>query len=105
MMVISFKRRVLRSFTALLLFVTAVAELCAASEVTQKWKNGPWTNANYFPIAVWVQDPKNAERYKAAGINLYVALWRGPTSNQLALLEKAGMRVICSQNAAALEHT
>jgi hypothetical protein len=69
-----------------------------------KWKNGPPADPNYFPIAVWVQDPKNAERYKAAGINLYVALWRGPTSNQLAALEKAGMPVICSQNARGLEH-
>ena len=69
-----------------------------------QWKNGPPTHPNYFPIAVWVQDPKNAERYKAAGINLYVALWRGPTTNQLAALAKAGMPVICSQNARGLEH-
>ena len=42
-----------------------------------QWKNGPSTNADYFPIGVWVQNPKNAERYKAAGINLFVGLWRG----------------------------
>src|SRR5687767_324085 len=69
-----------------------------------QWKNGPPSDPNYFPIAVWVQDPKNAERYKAAGINLYVALWRGPTTNQLAALAKAGMPVICSQNARGLEN-
>jgi hypothetical protein len=67
-----------------------------------QWTNGISNDPNYFPIAVWVQQPSNAERYKQAGINLYVGLWRGPTSNQLALLQRAGMRVICSQNSFAL---
>jgi hypothetical protein len=67
-----------------------------------RWTNGISSNPNYFPIAVWAQQPSNAERYKQAGINLYVGLWRGPTSNQLALLQRAGMRVICSQNSFAL---
>jgi hypothetical protein len=69
-----------------------------------RWKNGPPTDENYFPIAVWLQSPANAARYKAAGINLYVGLWRGPTSNQLAELQKAGLSVICSQNRAGLEN-
>jgi hypothetical protein len=69
-----------------------------------QWSNGPSTNADYFPIGVWVQNPKNAERYKAAGINLYVGLWRGPTAEQLSALEKAGMRVICAQNPFALSN-
>ena len=67
-----------------------------------RWTKGISSDPNYFPIAVWVQQPSNAERYKHAGINLYVGLWRGPTSNQLALLQRAGMRVICSQNSFAL---
>src|SRR5262249_22760462 len=46
----------------------------------------------------------NAARYKAAGINLYVGLWRGPTEEQLAELKKHGLRVICSQNAVGLRH-
>ncbi|MCI0535666.1 MAG: hypothetical protein L0Z50_10610, partial [Verrucomicrobiales bacterium] len=41
---------------------------------------------------------------KAAGINLYVGLWRGPTTNQLAELQRAGMSVICGQNRAGLEN-
>ena len=69
-----------------------------------QWKNGPPSDAGYFPIAVWLQSPRNAERYKTAGFNLYVGLWRGPTTNQLAELEKAGMPVICSQNARGLEN-
>jgi hypothetical protein len=57
-----------------------------------------------FPIAVWLQNPRNAERFKAAGINLYVGLWRGPTDEQLATLTRAGMRVICAQNEVGLKH-
>ena len=58
----------------------------------------------YFPIAVWLQSPRNAARYQAAGINLYVGLWRGPTAAQLDELRKARMPVICDQNRFALEH-
>ena len=58
----------------------------------------------FFPIAVWVQQPRNAEKFKAAGINLYVGLWNGPTGEQLETLRKFKMPVICHQNAFALEH-
>ena len=74
----------------------------AAQRSTPNWKNGLPADEHYFPIAVWLQDPKNAARYKAAGINLYVGLWRGPTSNQLAELQRAGISVICGQNPAGL---
>ncbi len=57
----------------------------------------------YFPIAVWLQDPRNAPRYQAAGINLYVALWKGPTREELNQLRAAHMPVICTQNAVGLE--
>ena len=68
------------------------------------WKNGPPSEAAYFPIAVWLQQPRNAARYKAAGINLYIGLWKGPTEEQLAELAKAGMPVICDQNEVGLKH-
>ena len=68
-----------------------------------RWENGPPEREDYFPIGVWLQNPRNAERFKAVGINLYVGLWKGPTSSQLADLEKAGMRVVCSQNKMGLE--
>ena len=70
----------------------------------EQWQNGPSTEADYFPIAVWLQQPKNAERFKAAGINLYIGLWKGPTEKQLAELKKADMPVICAQNAVGLKH-
>jgi hypothetical protein len=66
------------------------------------WKRGPRSDTAYFPIAVWLQNPRHAARYKAAGINLYVGLWRGPTAAQLEELKAAGMQVICSQNAVGL---
>ena len=66
------------------------------------WKRGLPTEPSYFPIAVWLQDPANAERYKAAGINLYVGLWKGPTGEQLDQLRRAGISVICGQNEAGL---
>lgn len=69
-----------------------------------RWTHGPAHSANEFPIAVWLQDPSNAGRYKAAGFNLYVALWEGPTEGQLTALKAAGMPVICAQNAVGLAH-
>ncbi len=54
--------------------------------------------------AVWLQDTKNAQKYKDAGINLYVALWKGPTDEQLEALREAGMAVICDQGRAGLAH-
>jgi len=57
-----------------------------------------------FPIAVWCQDPVNAAKFKAVGINLYVALWKGPIEDQLAALKAAGMPVVCDQNEVGLKH-
>ena len=69
-----------------------------------QWENGPPHSADFFPIAVWLQNPANAQRYRQAGINTYVALWRGPTEQQLAELKKAGMKVVCHQNKTALKN-
>ena len=69
-----------------------------------RWPHGPGQDPNYFPIAVWLQAPANAKRYKAAGINMYVGLWKGPTEEQLTELREAGMPVICAQNDVGLKH-
>ncbi len=69
-----------------------------------RWQHGPPTGTDYFPIAVWLQDPANAARYRDAGINLYVGLWDGPTESQLSALAAAGMQVICDQNSVGLRH-
>ncbi len=60
----------------------------------KQWRNGPSADDSYFPIAVWLQSPRNAEAYKAIGINLYVGLWRGPTEEQLKALADAEMPVL-----------
>jgi hypothetical protein len=72
----------------------------AGAAAPAEWLDDP----GIFPIAVWLQNPANATRYKAAGINLYVGLWKGPTEEQLADLTRHGMRVICSQNAVGMMH-
>jgi hypothetical protein len=69
-----------------------------------RWENGPSSDANYFPVAVWLQEPKLAPKYKKAGINLYVGLWKGPTEAQLEALREAEMPVICAQNEIGLQH-
>jgi hypothetical protein len=60
------------------------------------------TEPGFFPIAVWLQAPTNAERYRAIGVNTYVGLWRGPTEEQLDALDKAGIRLICGQSERSL---
>jgi hypothetical protein len=68
----------------------------------ERWSQGIPRDPAFFPLAVWLQAPRNAPRFRDAGINLYVGLWRGPTEAQLAELKSAGMRVICDQNDVAL---
>jgi hypothetical protein len=67
------------------------------------WRHGPAPTPDDFPVAVWLQSPANAGRYKAAGINLYVGLHKGPTDAQLDALKAAGLRVICEQNEVGLK--
>jgi hypothetical protein len=82
----------------------AAAEPAAAPGPYAAWKLGPSADPAFFPIAVWLQDPKMAAKYKAAGINIYMGLWEGPTEAQLAALKAAQMPVICDQNAVGLKH-
>ena len=101
------RQRVLTTSVLLLAATIAVGADEAkpqASSPYAQWKNGPPKDESYFPIAVWCQEPSDAPRYQKAGINLYVALWKGPTEAQLAELKKCGMQVICDQNAVGLAH-
>lgn len=76
----------------------------AVAEPAVPWTNGPWADPKFFPIAVWLQDPPLAERYRRAGINTYVGLWEGPTEEQLAALKKAGLWIVCAQNDVGRQH-
>jgi hypothetical protein len=98
-----------REVLALLLTVAplwagAVCGEEASKSPYEQWSRGPGSGTDFFPIAVWLQSPANAARYRAAGFNLYIGLWNGPTDEQLSQLKTAGMRVICEQNAVGLRH-
>jgi len=82
---------------------TAPSAAPASVSPPRAWSRGLSTSPNFFPLAVWLQDPKNAMKYRAAGFNTYVGLWQGPTGEQLDALKKAGMNVICEQNDVALQ--
>lgn len=94
-----------RSFWAVLFcFFLSGSVFLASAAADEPARSSPLNDPNFFPLAVWLQNPSNAAKYKAAGINTYVALWRGPTDEQLAMLKAQGMYAICSQNAAGLAH-
>jgi len=83
--------------------------LCAggshAACLYEAWRNGPSCRPGYFPIGVFLQDPSDARAWTAAGVNLYVGLWKGPTTAQLEALRLAGMQTLAEQNAVALGYT
>ncbi|MDQ2732134.1 MAG: hypothetical protein M3Y56_10780 [Armatimonadota bacterium] len=82
----------------------AATAASAATPTPPKFSHGLPDDPNYFPIAVWLQSPENASKFKAAGINLFIGLWQGPTEGQLAALKAAKMPVICEQNPVGLAH-
>lgn len=70
-----------------------------------RWKNGPPTDPGFFPIAVWLQNPTNADKFRALGINMFIGLWKGPTESQLGTLKSKGMPAVALQNTVALKST
>ena len=62
------------------------------------WRAGPAADANYFPIAVWLQSASNAPAYRAIGINTYVGLSQDTSNEELTALKDAGMQTICDQD-------
>jgi Beta-galactosidase len=61
------------------------------------------TEADFFPIGVWLQSPTRAADYKAIGINTFVGLWEGPTEEQLAALAQQHMFAVAEQNDVGLK--
>ena len=74
-------------------------------EYFAKWSNGPPSDDSFFPIAVWLQSPPNAKRYKDVGVNLFVGLWEGPTEDQMTQLKSAGVPTFCDQSGVWRNHT
>jgi hypothetical protein len=73
-----------------------------SSDYYGQWPNGFPSSPDFFPLAVWLQSPSNAQEFKNIGINTYVGLWQGPTEAQLSSLKTQGVYVVASQNATAL---
>jgi hypothetical protein len=65
--------------------------------------NGFPTDADFFPIGVWLQSPTRAANYKAIGINTFVGLYEGPTEQQLAALVRQHMFAVAEQNDVGLK--
>ncbi len=84
--------------------VAPAAPAKATATKVGQWTNSPIGSPDFFPLCVWCQPPRLAEKYKAIGINTYVAIWHGPAEEDLATLKKAGLKVFCDQNAVGLKH-
>ncbi len=69
-----------------------------------RWRYGPPTDPNYFPIAVWLQSASNAPAYRSIGINTFVGLSQDTTNVELAALRDAGMQTICDQDLDWMAH-
>jgi hypothetical protein len=67
------------------------------SDYYGQWPRGFPADPSFFPIGVWMQNPANAARHQAVGVNHYVGLWQGPTEEQMTAMESAGMHVVCEQ--------
>ncbi len=78
--------------------------LAPPSAPAGQWANGLSAQEHYFPLAVWLQDPKNAAKYQDVGLNLYIGLWKGPTQDQLDAASRGEMPVICEQNDTGLKN-
>jgi hypothetical protein len=63
-----------------------------------RWPNGLSPSVSYVPIGVWMQNPENAERFRAVGINLFIGLWEGPTDAQLDALPAPQVSTVCGQS-------
>jgi len=93
--------------TCFIILVCAFAVVYGENVITSpyvKWENGPLHSADFFPVAVWLQNPARASKYRRAGFNTFVGLWKGPTQDQIEQLKRAGMKVICHQNKLALKY-
>ena len=78
----------------------------------RKWPNSLPSTTDFFPIAVWMQDPArqrnglpNAVNYQRAGINTFVGLWDFPSredsASRLALLRQHRLYVLAGDEGAA----
>lgn len=84
------------------LCVSGPVDVDAAEPAPRAFAKGFPRDAAFFPIGVWLQNPRNASIYKAFGFNTFVALWKGPTEAQLAQLAEQGMFAVAELSPAAM---
>lgn len=72
------------------------------AEYYAQWSQGPPSDPDFFPIAVWLQSPSRAEAYAEIGVNLFIGLHEGPTEGQLDGIASAEMPAIAAQNSVGL---
>lgn len=53
---------------------------------------------NFFPIAVWAQQPESASAYREKGVNIFINVYGGLDARKMDHLRKANMKVITHQN-------
>lgn len=83
--------------------VTSGPEFASAAEPVEKaYANGFPATPDFFPVGVWLQNPRHAALYKAFGFNTFVALWKGPTAAQLAQLAEQGMFAVAEPSPEAM---
>jgi hypothetical protein len=64
--------------------------------------HGPPSDPSFFPLTVWLQSPRNAARYAAIGINMFVGQYNDPTAADLGTMAAAHVSVACDQDATTL---
>src|SRR5262249_51540436 len=67
-----------------------------------RFSHGLRATPDFFPVAVWLQSPRNAARYAAIGINVFVGQYDPPTAASLAMVHAANITVGCDQTPSTL---
>jgi hypothetical protein len=67
----------------------------------REFANGFPNDPQFFPIGVWLQNPRNAGTYHGIGINTFIGLWGTPTAEHLAELNEHGLYLIAEPTPAA----
>ena len=78
------------------------AHSARVAPATARFATGCPADPSFFPIGVWLQNPRNAPAFRAMGINTFVALWKGPNEPQLNQIAAAGMYAVTEHTDAAL---
>jgi hypothetical protein len=108
------KRRSVSKALALSIAGVAIAAPCCGEEGVKRpvaeetnpyaqFKKSFPKEASFFPIGVWMQNPRQAGRYKELGVNFYIALWGGATPEAMASLREHDMMLICDLDSSTQE--